>query len=85
MQQMLAALYSLRRAGKLDSIYRNFDKARGVNRDRILLAIKVTYVRGSSEAFKIFMASDDNSIQLSGIEPEGRKAIEHVLLTNKDN
>jgi hypothetical protein len=81
MQQMLDALGELKQSDQLNLLIQNFDKAEGVNRGRIWVAIRVTVLRGKPDALKILMA--DDALELSGIEPEGRQVIERILRTNK--
>ena len=85
MKQMLQVLRELKQAGQLAEVVANFDKAEGVNRGRIQAALRATDLRGKPDAYKIFMADEAMRLELSGVEPEGRTAIERALLSNKDD
>jgi predicted nucleic acid-binding protein len=79
MLQMLDALAQLRGTSQLVELSANFEEAQGVDRARIRVAIRAAQLRGVSQALAIFLMDDQNRLDLSGLEPEGRRAIEQAL------
>jgi hypothetical protein len=85
MKQMLQALNALKQSGRLAQLDANFDRAEGVNRGRIRVAIRATQYRGTSDAYAIFVSDEALRSDLAGVEPEGQAAIQRVLLQNRDD
>jgi hypothetical protein len=85
MKQMLQALNELKRTAQLDALTANFDKAQGVNRPRVWVALRATFFRGSTDSYRMFMADDALIQDLQSVEAEGQAAVRRVLLQNRDD